>query len=152
MQPKKTAAGKTIELRIRTYRFGDEKEPCTGSGSSEAHKNSQPFILPSATTSTFKDTLSQKTNSKLNAMLHLSDGSNCALHKNTLPIGKLRRVRIRLIAPSIDPNLLTKDCQKSIVDIVARHNQPHFADIVERGDPTGKVIRIDVFLHRDVEG
>ncbi|MEQ8322555.1 MAG: hypothetical protein RH946_19995, partial [Rhodospirillales bacterium] len=42
--------------------------------------NSQPFILPFATTSTFKDILSQETNSKVNAMLRLSNGNSFVLH------------------------------------------------------------------------
>ena len=57
-----------------------EREPCRGSGSNEVCRNSQPCILPYATTSTFKDILSQETNSKFNAMLHLSNGNSFVLH------------------------------------------------------------------------
>ncbi len=81
----KSVVGKTIEPKIPISPFGDGNEPCTGSGSSEVYKNSQPFILPPATTSTFKDILSQETNSKCNAMLHLSDGSSFVLHKSRYP-------------------------------------------------------------------
>jgi len=75
--------GRTIGLRILISRFDDESELCPCSGSNEVYRNLPPFILPSATTSTFKDISSQGANSKLNAMLHLSDGSSFVL-QNTI--------------------------------------------------------------------
>jgi len=77
--------GKTIELRILISPFGDESEPCPGSGSNEVCRNSHPFILPSAITSTFKGILSQETNLKFTAMLHLSDGTSFVLHNSGKP-------------------------------------------------------------------
>jgi hypothetical protein len=77
--------GKTIELRIPISHFGDGSVPCPGSGSNEVCRNSQPFILPSAITSTFKDILSQETKLQFTAMLHLSDGKSFVLHNAGKP-------------------------------------------------------------------
>ena len=74
-------AGKTIGLRILTYRFDDENEPCPSSDSDKVYRSSLPFILPPAITSTFKGILFQETNSKFNATLHLSSGSSFVLLK-----------------------------------------------------------------------
>jgi len=94
-----SADGKTIELRIPISHFGDESVPCPGSGSNEVSRNSQPFILPSAITSTKKDISSHEGALRENAKLPLSSGSNFLLHKSPHFIGKLRRVRVRLTGP-----------------------------------------------------
>ena len=84
-RPGSRSMGKTIALRIPISHFGDESVPCPVSYSNEVCRNSQPFVLPSAITSTFKDILSKETNLQFTAMLHLSDGTSFGLHNPGKP-------------------------------------------------------------------
>ena len=83
-----------------TWLFDEESIQCNAFAERRPFRNLSPYIPQFAITSTTKEISSHEMTLGKNARLSLPNGSDFLLHKSPHRISKLRRVCVRLTAPS----------------------------------------------------